>query len=157
MFMRSNASYTIGTLINMVRKGQIILAEGISYSEPWNVREMSRFMESVMIDFPLGEIILLGHPAKSPLRLVDGARRLAAMCLFSGAIPPWPYFHGSESFALTDVPWIPALEGLGFARIARTEMSLYENTGVGVSFIFNGVIPLAPAQLRARIHTPSEG
>jgi len=149
--MTSDRTWTVETIVSQVARGRITAAPDLVYGEPWSERDMTHFMDSLLCGIPLGEAVITG-PARGPFTLVDGARRIAALCLFHGVTPPWPH-GGTLGFRLCNMEAAPWAEGMTAADLAASDTlgPLLGNASLRVVH----VVPehgFDAAFLRGRIH-----
>lgn len=129
MLTTASHSWSVETMVRQVARGGLPRLPGLDDREPWDVVAMSRYVESAILGLPLGQIVLLGD---RPLRsgVVDGRRRLSALALFVGVVPPWRH-DGGPGFALTGTQIASQLEGMTFESLSRDQDLLvaFENHG----------------------------
>ena len=137
----------------MVARGRLHAA-AVSYMEPWDVCAMSALVESLLAGLPVGEMLAGGEPRQG-LCLIDGARRLSALCLFCGVEPPWSHAAGTAGFRLAGLALLPQLEGCSYTDLSDREdfRTVLDNAGVHFCTIVDGMKqgPL-PSALRNRMH-----
>lgn len=142
--------WTVESLVSQVARGRIVPAPALPYSTPWDEAEMVRFVESAVAGIPLGQVTVRGH--KGPLSLVDGARRVSALCLFHGVVPPWPH-AGAPGFALRGATMFRAVEGCTAETLPRDLRTALDNAAIRVVAVLPE--PWADeAALRGRVHRP---
>ena len=128
-----NLSWTVETIVSQVQRGGLLPSPGLSYRRPWSTGEMSKFIESVILDMPTGQIIACG-PSRGAKVLVDGLRRVTALTLFTGGHLPdaWPY-QGPSVFALSGLERCPELNGCNYKVLP--DDSVFANCGLHLAML----------------------
>ncbi|SHN68572.1 DUF262 domain-containing protein [Desulfovibrio litoralis] len=75
--------WTVETIINQIKKGNIDLQPDFQRRDAWNIAEKSRFIESLFLNIPIPPIILAEHSNnKGKFIVIDGKQRLSTIMQF---------------------------------------------------------------------------
>ena len=108
------ADLTVESLCQMQEMGEIVVPT-FQRSFIWSLKQSSRFIESILIDWPVPGIILFRYAEDDRFLLIDGQQRLKSLLFFrKGVFNPVPD-HEPEKFSLTGVR--PEFEGLTYADL----------------------------------------
>lgn len=151
--------WTVGTLISQIEKGNIILNPSFQRRDAWTVPRKSRFIESVILNLPIPQIVLAESNKK--LVVVDGKQRLLSLMQFVG-------YNGWESFKLKDLQ-ILDLNGFDYESLLETDYHMsFDNNTIRtvilknkpseqlINIVFHRLntnsVALSPQELRQSLH-----
>ncbi|CAB4957280.1 unannotated protein [freshwater metagenome] len=165
---RANVSatdWTVETLLSQLRKGRIDLSPRFQRRAAWVNPTKSRFIESVILNYPIPQIVLAekqGQPGH--FFVIDGKQRLLALRQFFATAADDPDF---SSYRLSGLTILTDLKGMGLARLQTDRPDLVaqlENHTIRTVAIRNwgseeflytlflrlntGSVPLSPQELR---------
>lgn len=162
--------WTIETLYGQLKKGNIELNPEFQRREAWNDTKKSRFIESVLLGFPIPQIVLAERKGKTGAYIViDGKQRLLSIRRFCASNTDADF----RPFALTGLNIRTELNGLTFDEVKATpsladEVRSFENQTIRTTIIRNwpsenflytvfhrlntGSVPLSPQELRQALH-----
>jgi hypothetical protein len=148
------------SVVNLVKRGFLIASTDLEYGDDWSVGEMSRFIESQILDLPTGQYTICGSP-RGTRTIIDGLRRITSLCLFAGVAPPWPH-TGTPGFALDKDAVGRRLGGLTYGMLqdnGPVTRTMFDNSALTFHGIPEaGTIDLADLRRRTNycMHTASE-
>jgi hypothetical protein len=104
------ADYTVDGLVKRMREGSVYVPE-FQRSFVWDVKDASRFVESLLLGLPVPSIFLSKEADTGKLLVVDGQQRLSSLKHFYDGI--WE--PTKKEFSLKGVD--PAFEGLTYRKL----------------------------------------
>ncbi|HVB39359.1 MAG TPA: DUF262 domain-containing protein, partial [Terriglobales bacterium] len=104
------ADYPVETLVSRIKKGDIYVPE-FQRGFVWDIKDASRFIESLVLGLPVPGIFLTKELETGKLLVVDGQQRLFSLHYFYEG--KWP--SQAKEFALKSVQ--PGLEGRTYATL----------------------------------------
>ena len=79
----TGTDWTVETIINQIRKGNIQLDPSFQRRDAWNNKVKSKFIESLFLGLPIPQIILAEHKdKKGKFIVIDGKQRLLSLKQF---------------------------------------------------------------------------
>ena len=79
----SGTDWTTETIVSQIRRGRIILNPSFQRRDAWTKKAKSRFIESIILGFPIPQIILAENSHKKGTYIViDGKQRLLSIMQF---------------------------------------------------------------------------
>lgn len=113
-----NLDWTVATVLSQLQDGAIDLQPQYQRRDAWTVSRKSKLIESLILGLPVPHIVLAErHDAKGTFLILDGKQRLTTLAQFSGNLPG----SVSNNFGLRDLPLLPHLEGVTYAKIMESE------------------------------------
>jgi hypothetical protein len=107
--------FSIFEYLRRLEKGKIIIQPDFQRNQIWNDKQKSRFIESVILNFPLPPIYL-NETKESTYIVIDGLQRTTALQQFY-----------KDEFALTDLEALPKYNGLIFSDLPDNLQSKFED------------------------------
>ncbi|MFN4311804.1 MAG: DUF262 domain-containing protein [Ferrovibrio sp.] len=162
--------WTVETILEQLRKGNIELNPDFQRREAWKVKRKSQFIESLILGIPVPQIVLAERKNKrGSFIVIDGKQRLLTLRQFcspddTGAFRP---------FALTELGIRKDLEKVTYSKLSSdlaydADYSGFENGTIRTAVIRNwpdenflytvflrlntGSVPLSPQELRQALH-----
>lgn len=110
-----NASdWTTETLINQLKRGNILLNPDFQRRDAWSISRKSKFIESLILGLPIPQIVLAETKEKRGCYLVlDGKQRLLTLLQFTGLANK----HKNNKFKLKGVDVLTDLENVTFKEL----------------------------------------
>jgi hypothetical protein len=117
--------WTVRTLLQQIEEGNIDLSPNFQRRDAWNLRNKSRFIESVVLQLPIPQIVLAERKEQRGTYIVlDGKQRLLTLAQFAGELPedhPIRDQPVRESpFKLTGLRVLRALNGKTYLDLMQT-------------------------------------
>ena len=113
-----NLDWTIATVLTQLQEGAIDLQPQYQRRDAWTVGRKSKLIESFILGLPVPPVVLAERrEAKGSFIVLDGKQRLTTLAQFTGNFPSSPL----NGFALTELPLLPALEGVTFTELLEQE------------------------------------
>ena len=162
--------WTIETLYSQLEKGNIELNPEFQRREAWDDTKKSRFIESVLLGFPIPQIVLAERKGKKAAYVViDGKQRLLSVRRFCASDSD-PEF---KPFKLSGLNIRAELNGKTFSNMKEDanlvdEVRAFENQTIRTTIIRNwpgeeflytvfhrlntGSVPQSPQELRQALH-----
>lgn len=120
--------WTVETLVNQVLKGYIILDPVFQRRDAWKQDRKSRFIESVILNLPIPQIVLA--EVNSKLIVVDGKQRLLSLMQFIG-------HDGWIPLTLKGMQILP-IDGKQYTDIKETELGFrFDNNTIRTVILKN--------------------
>lgn len=135
----TSRDWTVQTIVDQVRRGNIHLNPGFQRRNVWNDRKRSRLIESIILNVPIPEI-LLAEIRRGQYAVVDGKQRLLTITGFM--YPEYDYWD-SPKLKLKSPNGIPSplfhLHGKKYADLQKDPALLaqFENATIRCTFISN--------------------
>jgi hypothetical protein len=105
--------WTVETIINQLKKGNIILNPDFQRRDAWFPNRKSKFIESLILGLPIPQIVLAEHKEnKGKFLVLDGKQRLLTLFQFIGG-DKGKY----NSFKLSDLEIRQDLNGFSFNEL----------------------------------------
>ena len=83
----SGTDWTAETIVRQIEKGNIVLDPDFQRRDAWSVQKKSRFIESLILGFPIPQIILAEKKGKKgKFVVIDGKQRLLSLLQFMSDI-----------------------------------------------------------------------
>ncbi len=80
----NSTDWTVDTILNQVRKGNILLNPDFQRRDAWVKKRKSEFIESLFLNFPVPQIVLAADKThKGKYIVIDGKQRLLSMSQFA--------------------------------------------------------------------------
>ncbi|WP_369064854.1 DUF262 domain-containing protein [Burkholderia gladioli] len=156
-----NTDWTVETLFRQIDKGNINLDPKFQRREAWDVDRKSKFIESILCNFPIPNVVLAEDKAsKGRYVVIDGKQRLFSI-----------FSYLRDEFELRGLAIRNDLNGSRFSDLASTkidDVGVVENYPIRTVIIRNwpdedylytvfyrlnsGSLPLSPQELRKALH-----
>lgn len=107
--------FSIYEYLRQMNKGRVIVQPDFQRNQVWTRVQKSRFVESVLLNFPLPPIYL-NQNTDGKYIVIDGLQRTTAL---------FDFFH--DKYALHGLEALPAYNGLKFSDLSETLQSKLEN------------------------------
>ncbi|EPO0561807.1 DUF262 domain-containing protein [Pantoea septica] len=164
-----STDWTTETIVNQIHKGNIELNPNFQRRDAWTTKEKSRFIESLVLGFPIPPIVLaVNNNDRGKYIVLDGKQRLLSIYSFFAS-------KGSEvtPLKLTGMKVKDELNNFTFAQLSTipefaNDISFLENQPIRTiviknypheSFLYEvflrlntGSKPLSPQELRQALH-----
>lgn len=158
-----NTDWTVATIIEQIRKGNILLDPQFQRRNAWDHTRKSRLVESLIIGLPIPNIVLAEQKgAKGKFIVIDGKQRLVSLLEFT-----------EKELPLGDLTLRRNLEGKRYSDLKSDpaladDLTAFENQTIRTIVIRNwpsekflyvifyrlnsGSLPLSPQELRKAIY-----
>lgn len=160
--------WTAETIISQLTKGNIDLDPHFQRREAWRIPRKSKFIESLILNIPVPQIILAERKGKKGSYIViDGKQRLLALRQFTASSEDSAF----EKFKLRDLKVLKDLNGCDYADLASKDdnpLAAFDNASIRTVLIKNwsseaflyevflrinsGSVQLSPQELRQALH-----
>lgn len=167
----SSTDWTIETLLSQMRKGRIDLNPKFQRRNAWLDTRKSQLIESIMLRYPIPQLVLASHPTDSARNLViDGKQRLLALRQFTADTAD-PLDAGFSSFKLRGLEILQQLNGLTWPEVQAAfpeRAATFENHTIRTVVLSRwstedlllslflrlntGSVTLSPQELRQALH-----
>ncbi len=78
--------WTVGTILDQIEKDRIQLNPNFQRRDAWTIQRKSRFIESLMVGFPIPQIVLAeSRKERGKFIVIDGKQRLLSLLQFAGS------------------------------------------------------------------------
>lgn len=123
--------WTIGTIINQIDRGNIILDPDFQRRDAWKIERKSRFIESIILGLPIPQIVLAeSKKEKGKFIVVDGKQRLLSIMQYAGG-ENWTKFS-PKGLKLID------LNNKSYEKIKESEFGFkFENSTIRTVILKN--------------------
>jgi len=111
----SENPFSVFEYIRQMTKGKINIHPEFQRNKVWDINKQSKFIESVLLNFPLPPIYL-NESKESTYTVIDGLQRSTTLHEFY-----------SDEFSLTGLEAIPKYNGEKFSSLPATLQSKFEN------------------------------
>ena len=164
------ADWTVQTILQQIRKGNIELDPNFQRREAWRLRRKSNYIESLVLGIPVPQIVLAERKEKrGQFIVIDGKQRLLTLCQFTAS----PQDQNYKPFKLSGLGVRQDLNGIGYADLAsdmlkEADLNALDNSTIRTAVIRNwkdeeflyavflrlntGSVPLSPQELRQALH-----
>lgn len=94
-----STDWTVDSVVRLVQKGRLNLNPSFQRRQAWNPTDRSRFIESLILNIPVPQIVLAEHPKeKGKYIVIDGKQRLLTVTQFlSGKYQIKSKIHNPDS------------------------------------------------------------
>lgn len=123
------APFSIFEYLRQLEKGKILIQPDFQRNQVWNNSQKSKFIESIILNFPLPPIYL-NETKESTYIVIDGLQRSTAV----------QQFYNGE-FALNDIEALPKYNGYKFNDLPESLRSKFEDKKLTV-FILKPSTPM---------------
>lgn len=169
----NQADWTVETIIQQINKGNIELNPDFQRREAWRAARKSQYIESLIINVPVPQIVLAERRDKrGTFIVIDGKQRLLALKQFY-ANPKEKLNKQFKPYKLSDLTIRTDLNGLDINALStelehETDYNALSNSTIRTAVIRNwddenflytvflrlntGSVPLSPQELRQALH-----
>ncbi len=162
----SSRDWTVETMVDQIRNGNIDLDPAFQRRNAWRDNRRSRLIESLILNFPVPQIVLAEHPKKKKSFIViDGKQRLLTIASFydkdyrdywnqpklTGLRLLKPLNKVSIDTFLESTDYADERRQLGNADIRTTIISGFQNESILYDIFYRintGSVPLSSQELR---------
>ncbi|MEA5577434.1 DUF262 domain-containing protein [Anabaena sp. UHCC 0451] len=166
----SGSDWTTATIFDQIVRGNIQLNPKFQRRDAWSIKRKSRFIESLILGFPVPQIVLAVLPKqKSKFIVLDGKQRLLTILQFYGRSEETP----NNAFALRDLEFKRYLIGKKYENlkhdiVLNSELNSLDNQTIRTILVRNWKnenllykiflrlnvesTPLSPQELRQALH-----
>ena len=166
----NQADWTVETILQQIDKGNIELNPNFQRREAWRVIHKSQYIESLLLNVPVPQIVLAERRDKrGKFIVIDGKQRLLTLRQFHADATDETY----KPFRLTGLSIRTDLNGQDYKSISsdillETDYDALENSTIRTAVIRNwddetflytvflrlntGSVPLSPQELRQALH-----
>ena len=163
------SDWTVGTLIDQMRRGNIDLNPDFQRRDAWRRNRKSKFIESLILNLPVPQIVLAEKlQSRGSFVVIDGKQRLLSLRQFTAEEA-----DGFIPLTLEELEIRPDLNGLTYKHLQDTpsrkeELAAFENQTMRTvvvrhwkteDFLYTiflrlntGSLPLSPQELRQALH-----
>lgn len=115
----TGTDWTTATILDQIVRGNIQLNPKFQRRDAWTITRKSRFIESIILGFPIPQIVLADSNEKNRKKFIvlDGKQRLLTILQFYGRSETTP----NNNFALKGLEFIPDLNGYRHDEIKSFE------------------------------------
>lgn len=112
------SDWTVETILSLLRNGRININPAFQRRSAWDVYRKSAFIESILLNYPLPQIILAEDKESKKFIVVDGKQRLLTLLQFSETqTNPTNQDQVYERFKLRNLERLKELEGKFYTDI----------------------------------------
>ena len=80
----TGTDWTADTILNQLKKGNIVLDPAFQRRDAWNDKRKSKFIESLILGLPIPQIVLAeSQESKGTFLVIDGKQRLLTLQRFA--------------------------------------------------------------------------
>ena len=76
--------WTTDTILSQIEKGRILLNPNFQRRDAWTDDRKSRFIESILLGFPIPQLVLAESQQRGKYIVIDGKQRLLSLVQFAG-------------------------------------------------------------------------
>lgn len=158
------ADYAVDSLVKRINDGSIYIPS-FQCNFLWNMTKASRFIESLLLGFPVPGIFLSRERETQRLMVIDGHHRLLTLQYFyKGIFEPTnkkfalhgvlPEFEGATYDSLKDEDRRRLDDSILHATVVRQEMPFGDDSSIYHIFerLNTGGVPLHPQEIRSAIY-----
>ncbi len=110
-FKSESYPMSIGELINLYEKGEIIINPDFQRYFRWTDIQKSRLIESILLGIPIPSIFVFQRE-DGIWEVVDGLQRISTLIQFMGDLPKFEDIPKKERLKLQATKYLPSLEGI---------------------------------------------
>lgn len=115
----SATDWTTETILNQLERGNINLSPRFQRRDAWQRDRKSRFIESLILNFPVPQIVLAERQdARGRFIVLDGKQRLTALLKFAGKAAEGEPLNG---FSLTGMEVLKSLNGHTYNDLVESD------------------------------------
>lgn len=166
----NQADWTVETILQQIDKGNIELNPDFQRREAWRTPHKSRYIESLILNVPVPQIVLAERKDKrGKFIVIDGKQRLLTLRQFHASANDKVF----RRFRLTDLSIRTDLNGIDYETLSSNMLTeadhdALENSTIRTAVIRNwkdesflytiflrlntGSVPLSPQELRQALH-----
>jgi hypothetical protein len=165
----SSTDWTTQTIIAQLDQGNIELNPAFQRRDAWRPKRKSQYIESLILGFPVPQVVLAERKARGSFLVIDGKQRLLTLRQFTSTAPG----KGFSPFALTGLTIRKDLNGKTYDDLQKdpahaADIRVLQNHTVRTvvirswqseDFLFavfhrlnTGSVPLSPQELRQALH-----
>jgi Protein of unknown function DUF262 len=111
----SGTDWTTETILNQIVNNNIQLNPRFQRRDAWNKKRKSRFIESIILGFPIPQIVLANNKERGKYVVLDGKQRLLTILQFYGKSETTK----NNGFALTGLEFRPDLRGCTYEHLKK--------------------------------------
>jgi hypothetical protein len=111
----SGTDWTTETILNQISNDNIQLNPRFQRRDAWNKKRKSRFIESIILGFPIPQIVLANNKERGKYVVLDGKQRLLTILQFYGKSETTK----NNNFALTGLEFRPDLKGYTYESLKK--------------------------------------
>jgi Protein of unknown function DUF262 len=109
----AGTDWTTATILDQLVRGNIQLNPRFQRRDAWTITRKSRFIESVILGFPIPQIVLASHEKeRGKFIVLDGKQRLLTILQFYGRSET-----PNNKFALKDLEFLPRMNGFTYEEL----------------------------------------
>lgn len=112
------SQFSVFEILRRYQKGQVILNESFQRNFVWNKKQMSRFIESLLLDLPIPPLYF-NQTIENEYIVVDGLNRLSTLVCFLEKMKDDDDFQGKENFKLEGLEGLSYLNGKTYDDLAE--------------------------------------
>jgi hypothetical protein len=168
--------WTVGTIIDQIERGRIQLNPDFQRRDAWNDTRKSKFIESLLIGFPIPQLVLAeAKGQRGRYIVIDGKQRLLSLIQFAGSVEAHKRFR---PLRLRGMELLEDMNGYTRARLEKNaelsgRLEEFENRTIRTVVIRHwdheailyhiflrlntGSVQLSPQELRNALHPGSFG
>jgi Protein of unknown function DUF262 len=165
----AGTDWTTATILDQLDRGNIQLNPRFQRRDAWNIRRKSRFIESIILGFPIPQIVLAANEKeRGKFIVLDGKQRLLTILQFYGKSETL-----NDKFKLKDLEFRTDLNGYTYEALENNislsdVLTLLDNQTIRTTLIRNWHTenflykiflrlnventPLSPQELRQALH-----
>lgn len=164
----NQADWTVETIIQQIDKGNIELNPDFQRREAWNTARKSQYIESLILNVPVPQIVLAERKDKrGKFIVIDGKQRLLTLRQFHSSDQIFPRFLLEKLSIRDDLNGI-SYEMLSTDFLREQDHNALQNSTIRTAVIRNwgdetflytvflrlntGSVPLSPQELRQALH-----
>jgi Protein of unknown function DUF262 len=110
----SGSDWTTETILGQIVNENIQLNPRFQRRDAWNKTRKSRFIESIILGFPIPQIVLANNKERGKYVVLDGKQRLLTILQFYGKSET-----KNNNFALTGLEFRPELKGYTYESLQK--------------------------------------
>lgn len=114
--------WTVRSILQQIESGNIDLSPSFQRRDAWGVKNKSRFIESVILQLPIPQIVLAERKEQRGTYIVlDGKQRLLTLAQFAGDLPKdhwlWGESQQKKSLKLQGLKLLSELNGVTYSDL----------------------------------------
>lgn len=122
-FKTDNYPMSIGELLNLYEKGEIIINPDFQRYFRWSSLQKSRLIESVLLGIPIPSIFVFQR-SDGIWEVVDGLQRISTLIQFMGKLPSVEGVPDKPRLRLEGTKYLPNLEGYVWEKSNEEEIEM---------------------------------